>query len=188
MKNRKPLIALFLGLVALLGLFSSCGNEKSDRKAQISKELGLDVSAGEILDEFEDSGWFGDGITFLALKFPDGAVGEAIRADGRWRSLPFTQTVTALVHGLSGEEEVGPYLTDGEGKTLIPDVRNGFYLLIDRFPGGAVETDAAGTSSDGEEKPEADPFAGLLAAPALNFTLGVWDAKEGILYFCRMDT
>lgn len=33
----------------------------------------------------------------------------------------------------------GPYLTDNDGKPLVPEIQNGYYLLIDR----QVEKDKA---------------------------------------------
>ena len=64
--------------------------------------------------------------------------------------------------------QTGPYLTDGEGDPLVPEIRAGFYRLIDRHA-QAGETD-------------------LLGRASLNFTLALYDTDTDTLYYFEMDT
>ena len=43
------------------------------------------------------------------------------------------ETTTALIYGLSDDSyQIGPYLNDGSGNPLFPEVVQGYYRLIDR--------------------------------------------------------
>ena len=42
-------------------------------------------------------------------------------------------TVQKLVYGSSdGTTQIGPMLNDNEGNPIVPEIQNGYYLLIDR--------------------------------------------------------
>ena len=167
---------LAAGAAAVLALLLAACGTRSHTEA-ISDALGIDVTAGEVLSGTDSHGGFhGDGTTCIVLGFSDDRALEQLQADPRWRRLPLDGTAQALVYGASyetGWEEVrvGPYLTDEAGDPLVPAVRNGYYLLIDRH---------AGRGEPG------DP--GLLGRASLNFTLGLYDSDAGRLYFCEMDT
>ena len=81
-------------------------------------------------------------------------------------------TAKALVYGIENEtERIGPYLTDQEGNPLVPEIENGYYMLIDR----QVEEGWA-TGAD------------ILHRGSFNFTLGLYDTDKELLYFCEEDT
>ena len=69
------------------------------------------------------------------------------------------------------EIQMGPYLTDGDGHPFIPEVENGYYLLIDEQ---AEEGKATG--------------ADILHRASFNFTLGIYDSDADILYYFELDT
>lgn len=151
--------------------FAGCGSLGS--RTAISKELGIDVSGGRVVSEFDSHGGFhGDGASCTVLSFSDGEVLEQIKGRGEWHSLPLDEAVSALVYGVTnGTESIGPYLADGDGKVLVPEIREGYYILIDR----RTDIDTA-TGAD------------ILHGGSFNFTLGMYDAETDRLYFCRMDT
>ena len=164
------------GSAAVLALsLTACGGQEP--QASISEALDLDVAAGETCSYTDSHGGFhGDGTTCAVLRFPNDRVMTQIQEDPRWSPFPLDETVRALVYGLSWERDreafhVGPYLTDEEGETLVLDIQNGYYRLMDRH----AERDAPG-----------DP--GILGRASFNFTLGIYDADEDLLYFCQMDT
>ena len=72
--------------------------------------------------------------------------------------------------GKDGGGKYGPYLTDQDGNPLIPEIRNGYYRLIDRQ---IKMGEASG--------------ADILHRNSFNFDLGLY-ADTNTLYFCRMDT
>lgn len=92
--------------------------------------------------------------------------------DSGWSEFPLDDTVQTLVYGVSDEtSRTGPFLSDQEGNPLVPDIQNGYYLLMDRQ--GQKEL-AAG--------------ADILHRSSFNFTLGLYDTDTNTLYFCQLDT
>ena len=73
-----------------------------------------------------------------------------------------------LVYGLSDDSyQIGPYLNDGSGNPLFPEVVQGYYRLIDR-------------QNDTEQD--------ILERYSFNFTVAVYDSEENILYYGKQDT
>lgn len=162
----------FFIIGALLVMFAlfTCGSP--DPKKAISKELGVDVSGGNIaLHSDTHGGFHGDGTTFITMEFSDGSVWEQIQENGQWKPFPLDDTVNALLYGVFHDiARSGPYVVDGEGNALVPDIQDGYYILIDRH------TDAG----KGEED--------ILHRFSFNFTLAVFDTDTNTLYFCKLDT
>lgn len=95
-----------------------------------------------------------------------------IQGNTEWEAFPLDETVQTLVYGAEDEtSKYGPYLTDNDGKPLVPEIQNGYYLLIDR----QVEKDKA-TGAD------------ILHRSSFNFDLGLYDTDTNTLYFCQLDT
>ena len=67
-----------------------------------------------------------------------------------------------LAHGLHIQ------LDDGEA-TLMPEVENGYYIVIDRH----------------SQKDENDD---ILGRASYNFTMAIYDTDANILYYCEFDT
>ncbi len=161
----KKILASLLFLILLMSVLTACG-AKSDEAA---KALGLDISEGEEISNYDTHGGFhGDGTTCIAYHFGDDTFLEEIKNSSEWSEFPLDDTVQALVYGLSDETtQIGPMLTDNEGHPIVPEIQNGYYLLIDRQNG--AETD-------------------ILDRYSFNFTLGLYDADTNTLYFCELDT
>lgn len=163
-------IRLLAAAAFSLVCLTACG-PKSPQDT-IQKALDLDVSGGSEVSCYDTHSGNGDGTSCIVFHFSNGALLDQIKNDARWIPLPLDQTTEILVYGLSSETcSIGPYLTDGDGNTLIPDVENGYYLLIDRQ---AKDDDIDGT--------------GLLERGSFNFTLGLYDTDTNTLYFCELDT
>ena len=170
--------SMLIGMMAVLALLlTACGGGSA--RDEIAGALGLDLSGCEVVSSRDDHGGFhGDGTAFAEMNCSGGGVLDQIREDSNWKALPLDRTAQALVYGVreeSGTEETGimvyqtgPYLTDEEGDLLVPEIREGWYRLIDRHA-EAGETD-------------------LLSRASLNFTLALYDAGTDTLYFCEMDT
>ena len=131
--------------------------------------MGLDISNGEEISNYNTHGGFhGDGTTCIAYRFDDDTILEEIRISSEWSEFPLDDTVQALVYGLSdGTTQIGPFLNDNKGHPIVPEIQNGYYLLIDR-------QNEAGTD--------------ILDRFSFNFTLGLYDTDTNILYFCELDT
>lgn len=163
MKMKIP--AALAALLLILGL-AACGAESpADR---VSRELGIDVSGGREISGFDTHCGNGDGTVCIALGFDDDSVLEEIMHSPDWKKLPPDETVRALVYGVPrGSGSLGPFLSDSDGNPLVPEIREGYCLLIDR---------------------QDDTRTHILSRYSFNFTLGLYDSGSGILYFCALDT
>ena len=172
---------ILIGIMAALALLLSACGGGSARSVQdeIAGALELDLSGCEVVSSWDDHGGFhGDGTAFAELKCSGGGVLDQIKEDSNWKAFPLDKTAQSLVYGVTeqtGTEETGimvyqtgPYLTGEEGDPLVPEIREGYYRLIDRHA-QAGETD-------------------LLSRASLNFTLALYDTDTDTLYFCEMDT
>ena len=74
--------------------------------------------------------------------------------------------------GVSDEtSNIGPFLTDSQGNSLVPDILNGYYILIDKY-------EVKDKAMEGD----------ILHRGSFNFTLGHYDTDTNTLYFCKLDT
>ena len=159
----------FICIAAALALLLSACGVGSARGVldEIAGALELDLSGCEVVSSWDDHGGFhGDGTAFAELNCSHTGVLNQIKEDGNWKAFPLDKTVQSLVYGVT--EQTGPYLTGEEGDPLVPEIREGYYRLIDRHA-KAGETD-------------------LLDRASLNFTLALYDTERDTLYFCEMDT
>ena len=161
----KKIFAISLVLVALLVLVS-CGS-KMTAQDTISKELDLDVSGGkEVLNINTYSG--SEGTSCIAVTFDDDTILDAIKNSANWEAFPLDETVQTLVYGIeNGTSKEGPFLADENGDSMVPEIQNGYYLLIDRH-------------SDTKTK--------ILERGSFNFTVGLYDTDKNTLYCCKLDT
>ena len=159
---------LFFALVVLisLGMLTACGPKSP--KDTVSKELGLDVSDGKEISNYDTHSGNGDGTSCVAIRFEDDTVLKEIQENQDWKKFPLDETVQALVYGVSDETGgTGPLLVDNDGNDLVPEIRNGYYRLIDR---------------------QTDKETDILHRYSFNFTVGLYDTDSNVLYCCDLDT
>ena len=158
-------------LAASVFVLTACGSPTA--QDTVSGDLGVDVSSAEVLSQTDDHGGFhGDGMTVIVLDCGDTDIAGQIGGMEGWKPFPLDDTVKALVYGVEdGTAKMGPYLSDEAGEPLVPEIEEGYYRLIDRQ---AEEGKATG--------------ADILHRASFNFTLGLYDAGEDRLYFCKLDT
>ena len=160
-------------LVVLLAVAIMCVSSVACRNKTpheiVSEELGIDVSDGtEMSYEDTHGGFHGDGTTSIVLQFNDNSVADEIKENIKWSEFPIDETTQALVYGLKKENcQYGPFLNDGMGNALMPEIQNGYYILIDRQT--EIDTD-------------------ILERPSFNFTVCLYDADTNIMYFGKLDT
>lgn len=75
-------------VICCLTLFCLSACAPSSRQAQIEKEVGLDVSAGTVVTDYDTHSGNGDGLTLVALTFPDDQLQQHIAEDAAWKKLP----------------------------------------------------------------------------------------------------
>lgn len=161
----------WIGIV-LVFVFSlaACGSQEPQEI--VSEALGVDASTGSTMSSMDTHSGNGDGISCVVLHFDGNEMIKQIEADDAWQLFPLDETVQTLVYGVSdAESSIGPFLTDEDGKALVPEIKNGYYRLIDR----QVEQDTA-TGAD------------ILNRASFNFTVGLYDTDTNMLYCCELDT
>ena len=171
---KKNVISLIAATALLLAGLTACKTKTPQNLA--SEALNLDLSAGSAVSSYDTHSGNGDGTSCIVLPFQDDAVLEQIQASDAWHPLPIDQTTQVLVYGLSGETgenswQIGPYLTDDSGNPLVPEVQNGYYVLLDR------------QAEDGKA-----PGSDILDRGSFNFTFGLYDTDTDTLYCCELDT
>ena len=87
---------------------------------------------------------------------------EQIKNNSDWKQLPLDEVAEFLAHDLKIQ------LDNGEA-SLMPDVENGYYIVIDRH----------------SQKNENDD---ILGRASYNFTIAIYDTDANILYYCEFDT
>lgn len=163
---RKPLVALMAIIVVLSIALTACKSESGQNI--VSEALGIDVSSGNEVSNYDTHNGNGDGTSCIALSFNDDTVLEKIKNNTEWSSFPLDETVQTLVYGVETETtKDGPFLTDENGKPLVPEIQNGYYCLIDRHSDTKTE---------------------ILKRSSFNFTLGLYDTDTNTLYCCELDT
>lgn len=169
-------LIFFCTTLVLLAL-AACASHTPQEK--VSQALGVDASAGEVITDSDTHGGFnGDGLEYIVLFFSDGNLLKEAETSDAWHPLPLNDNLTALVYGLTYEEEegvlvsIGPYLSDGSGEPLIPEIQNGYVFFQDRH---SQSTDPQDDSR-------------VLERGSFNFTLAIYDSDTGTLYFCQLDT
>ena len=161
----------WIGIV-LVFVFSlaACGSQEPQEI--VSEALGVDASTGSTMSSMDTHSGNGDGTSFVVLHFDGDEMIKQIKADAAWQPFPLDETVQTLVYGVSdATSSIGPFLTDEDGKALVPEIENGYYRLIDR----QVEEDTA-TGAD------------ILNRASFNFTVGLYDTDTNTLYCCELDT
>lgn len=158
----KKVISAVCIIVVLAFLLGSCGY--NDYRSKISKALGIDIPSGAPMKSVDTHGGFnGDGATWVSVGFTsDKNPTEQIKNNHDWKPLPLDEVADVLAHDLKIQ------LDDGEA-TLMPEVENGYYIVIDRH----------------SEKNENDD---ILGRTSYNFTMAIYDTDANILYYCEFDT
>lgn len=166
-KAMKKAVLIVLSMIAL----TAC-RTRTDQDI-ISEDLGVDVSSAEVISDMDTHGGFhGDGTAVIILDCADTGIPEQISTAGNWKPFPLDDTVRTLVYGTGDKNvKIGPYLIDEDGEPLLPEIKDGYYLLIDR-----QTEDGKATGPD------------ILHRASFNFTLGLYDAAAEKLYLCKMDT
>lgn len=174
MRKQKRWNIILLTSLALL-VMTGCSAEKENSIAsEISKAIGVDVSAGEVISKSDSHGGFhGDGSTVIEIQLTDTSISDQIKENEDWNTLPLTENLTALVYGVQKEgSSEGPMIHSGDGAPVIPEVENGYYYFLDRHS----------RSTD----PKDD--SGVLGRGSYNFTIAIYDADIQTLYYMELDT
>ena len=167
-------VALFgcagMRLVAAEVLGLSTGREQR----KVSKDLGVDVLDAEVISSEDSHGGFhGDGMTFVVLHFDEDGLAEQLEGLAGWHPLPLSENAGILIYGYDTEKmKTGPYLCDEQGQGMIPQIQNGYYYFYDRH----------------SESRDVYDDTYIFDRGSYNFTLAIYDADSGMLYYAKLDT
>lgn len=156
-------------IVSILAfMLTACGI--SSQKDKILNEIGINVSKGSEIYNIDTHDGNGDGATYVVLNFSDDKVLQQIENNSKWKAFPLDETVKTLVYGASNDElSKSAFLIDNDEEIFVPEIENGYYMLIDKHS-------KAGTQED------------ILERSSFNFTIAIYDTDNNELYFCKKDT
>lgn len=152
----------------------SWAKEAENMLSEISKTIGVDVSAGEVISESDThEGFHGDGDRVIEIQFTDTFFSDQLKDNAEWKAMPLTENLTALVYGLHTEtSSIGPMIHSEDNVPVVPEIENGYYYFRDRH---SQSTD-----------PKDD--TNILSRASYNFTIAIFDADANILYYSELDT
>lgn len=157
---------LITALILLVSLLTLAGCDTATQTA-VSRDLGLDIASGKEISNI-DTYSHGEGHSCIAVSFDDDSILNDIKGNAEWKAFPLDTTTQTLVYGIKDEAgETGPFLSDSKGNALVPEIQNGYYLLIDRHD---------------------DTKTAILERASFNFTVGLYDTDKNTLYYCKLDT
>lgn len=153
-------------IILLVITLSACSFIKPQN--EISKQLSIDVSQATQVSNYDTHSGNGDGTTCIVLNFQNENVLKEIEANPDWKPFPLDDTTKILVYGYEDETtSIGSFLKDEQGENLVPQIENGYYILVDR---------------------QSNQTDNILDRGSFNFTLGIYDTENNNLYFCKLDT
>lgn len=154
-------------LICLFILLTACN--KNSTNNVISALYGVNVDGCEIIREYNNHGFHGDGIQLLEYDCEKNS--PQIEEDmSNWNCMPLPESLHLLLYG--GEKNNIIYTYNLAEEYDIPIIDNGFYLFVDRH--------------SSSESPNDD--SALLNRHSFNFTLILYDSDSKILYYIKYDT
>ena len=163
----EKLLVYFLIILAFLEqLFAAPLADPSLPIEQVEKDLGIDVSQGVVLENWDTHGGFlGDGLTYVSIRFTPEQAPEDQMQPPYWHALPLSQNLDTVLYS-------GRFLRNAHEERLFPPIKNGFYYFRDRNSKSVDDTDDTPLFSQG----------------SYNFTLAVYDSDAKTLHYIAYDT
>lgn len=164
----KKNLLFICAILLLFCVLAACNSATQQEK--ISNEIGIDVSKGKEISSYDTHSGNRDGVSCFSWIFSEDEILQQIKNDRRWEKLPTNRAVEILVYGICDENGIiGPFLSNQNGRNLIPRIQNGYYLFIDRHSDKGENQDIFGRNS-------------------FNFTVAFYDIDNNILYYGELDT
>ena len=170
---KKVSIAFFMS-ICLFALSACSWINPFDAHNYIEKRLFITLP-NEAAIEYEDShgGFHGDGEFFAKVTFTDNEAKDflnSIRQNEKWYSLPMEKDLSLLVFG--GKDGDMTYGYRSDKMKPAQDIKNSVYFFRDRFA----------------EQYKNDVSSGLLGRASYNYSIGVYDEDNRVLYVYERDT
>ena len=159
----KKLITI-INLLLLIVLVSGGSN---NRLKSISESIELDVSNCKIEKDIDTHGGFlGDG-DFFAKIICTADVDNEIQSN--WKELPLSSELQQIMEMIQYNNDGGNNVYDKYG---IPKLESGYYYFHDRH------SDSKDINDDSE----------LNSRSSYNFSIGIYDIENKIIYYYELDT
>lgn len=141
---------------------------------QSVQELGLSNVSPALEAKYDSHGGFhGDGISMEVYALDRDAAVQPMHTLPGWRKGDLDQNTVILAYGDDVEDgRQGPYITDQDSRTLVPQKDWDYWYFEDR---------------QAEKNSDERYSTNVLNRPSLNFTLALYESS-GRLYVFRMDT
>lgn len=165
MKNKLiVLVAIICGIFLIIVAICYTFNKRNEI---ISKKLELNLENCKIeKDEDSHGGFLGDGEYFAKIKCSD-KQDDYIKKN--WKELPLPEELKRVLDIITYDNKGGLNVYD---RYNIPNIENGYYYFLDRH-----------SDSIDNKNPEE-----INNRSSYNFSLGIYDSNNMILYFYELDT
>lgn len=164
-------LVLFL-LALLVAFYALYMNDTSGLSKSVSRDLGVDVSQGKVLQAAENSSWM-DRTAFAKWQFSEEdaeQLEKAMVADRDWHPLPMPTHFYATHHDVRVGDTLYGYrlMVDVDGEPArIPEIEDGHYYLRELRP-------------TPEDAKQIEDLGGTVPR---EFVLAVYDAQNQTLYY-----
>lgn len=171
----KKRIVGYIGVFLLSACFLTLtGCKKENRSHYFSRELEISLpSDADITYTDNHGGFHGDGSAIGTVYLDEisaVAIVEEMKENKHWNQLPLTEDIALIMYGgIRNNRVYGHNLAEEVG---IPEVINGYWMIIDRF--------------DNQNRVYSDKD--ILGRYSFNFTVGIFDMDESILYYYEFDS
>ncbi len=153
-------------LVLMFLLLTACGVNSVDEFKEVA-EIHFDDSQ-VMVDLDSHSGFHGDGSQVIKVDYVEEPIAEKLMESTHWRRLPLSKEAEILVYG---DGEQGPFIDYDTVGFKLQKVENGFYFFYNR-----------------QEVEDAYDESLALHNSSVNFTMGIYDSDEDLLYILASDS
>ena len=169
-------IARYILLVLIIGeglLMTGCISADSDPITKISNEIELDVSAGELIFQFEtEHRWMGDGVAYFEISFTDiqsDSIIDEIMLLSSWKELPTSNNLNIALYGDSTRNSL---FADEDEIPELPIINHGYYYFNNRH----------------SEADESENESTIFGRYSYNFTVALFDLDTNKMHYLTIDT
>ena len=157
-------LTIICGMILIVYIRNYTFNNKLK---SIGKALELDIESCIIEDQKDTHGGFlGDGEYFSKIICKEKQNDEI---KSKWKSLPLSEEIQKVMNLISYDGKGGKNVYE---RYDIPNLENGYYCFVDRH------SDSTDKKSD----------ENLNKRSSYNFSLGIYDSENKVLYYYELDT
>ena len=169
MKNKKLLIIPIILCVIFLAIYINNRYTYKNKINYISKILELNLEDCKIEEDKDTHGGFlGDGEYFAKIICTNKQESEI---KSKWNELPLSPELQEAMNIIRYDGNGGNNVYD---KYNIPNIEDGYYCFVDRHSEAVLK----------DNKNDED----LNKRSSYNFTVGIYDSENKILYYYELDT